>query len=256
MTPRPVTLTPLAGIPLVQPGDDLADLLIAAIGASRLALADADVLVVTQKIVSKAEGRIVDLGTLTPSPEAIRLAAATGKDPRYLEAVLSELVAVVRSREELVITEHRNGWIMANAGIDRSNLDRPDDGERVLLLPRDPDASAAALKQRIDAAFGVETGIVISNSFGRPWRNGVIGTAIGTAGIPSLRDLRGEPDLFGRPLEVTEVAVADAIAAAAALVMGEAADGCPAVHVRGLSLAGAHVGAAALIRPKERDLFR
>jgi coenzyme F420-0:L-glutamate ligase/coenzyme F420-1:gamma-L-glutamate ligase len=249
-----VTLTALPGIPAIQPGDDIAAILAEAMEAAGLTPRDRDVLVVTHKIISKAEDRYRNLAELTPSPRARQLAAATGKNPALVELILSESRAVVRSRRELIITEHRLGLIMANAGVDQSNV--PGDGERVLLLPEDPDASCAALRSALTDRFGVDMAVVVSDSVGRAWRHGVVGLALGAAGIPALQDLRGRTDLEGRALEVTQVGLADEIASAAELLMGEADEGRPAVLVRGVAWRGPHAPAAALIRDPEQDLFR
>ena len=251
-----IVYTALSGVPLVEPGDDLAQLIAAAIERNKIEPVNGDIFVVAQKIVSKAENRYLRLVDIRPSPRAMELAAATRKDPRYVEAVLSESAEVVRVREGLVIVAHRLGYVMANAGIDQSNIDHGGDTERVLLLPRDPDGSCAALKAKLDALFSVKLGVIINDSFGRAWRNGVTGVALGCAGLPALRDLIGAPDLFGRPLKVTQIAVADEIAAGASLVMGQGAEGLPVVHVRGVRIEGAAGTAADLIRPKHQDLFR
>jgi coenzyme F420-0:L-glutamate ligase/coenzyme F420-1:gamma-L-glutamate ligase len=253
---KTVTFTAVPGIPLVEPGDDLAAILIDGLVRAGIAPRDRDVLVVAQKVVSKSEGRYVDLAGVTPGERARELAAAVKKDPRVVEVILSEAHEVVRYREGVLVVEHRLGFVMANAGVDQSNIPHADGGERVLLLPRDPDASAAALKARIDARFGADVGVVINDSFGRPWRNGVVGVAVGSAGVPALLDLVGAPDLFGRALRVTEVAVADELAAAASLLMGQADGGLPLVHVRGLAWDAPARNAATLLRPRERDLFR
>jgi coenzyme F420-0:L-glutamate ligase/coenzyme F420-1:gamma-L-glutamate ligase len=255
MDALPLTLTAVPGIPLVKPGDDLAAILVDAVRVSGLVPADNDVFVVAQKVVSKAEGRYVDLAGIAPSPRAVALAAETKKDPRIVEVILSESTEIVRRREGLIIVAHRLGFVMANAGIDQSNLD-PDEGERVLLLPKDPDASAAALKARLDQAFAASVAVVINDSFGRAWRNGVVGVALGAAGLPALQSRIGEPDLAGRPLRVTEIAFADEIASAASLLMGEAAEGRPVVHIRGHRWSEPAAPAAALVRPKHLDLFR
>ncbi|MGI9382268.1 MAG: coenzyme F420-0:L-glutamate ligase [Methyloligellaceae bacterium] len=251
-----VTMTTLEGVPLVQPGDDLAALLIAALERAHLSLEDRDVLVVVQKVVSKAEGRIVDLDDVTPSERAVRLARETGKDPRHVETILAESDEVVRHKEGVIVVAHRLGHVMANAGIDRSNVEPDETGERVLLLPEDPDVSAARLKQRFDAHFGVSAAVIVADSVGRAWRLGTVGLALGAAGLPALMDRRGEADLFGRPLEVTMTGFADGIAAAATLVMGEGGEGRPAVLVRGLDWEAPELPAAALIRPKQEDMFR
>jgi coenzyme F420-0:L-glutamate ligase/coenzyme F420-1:gamma-L-glutamate ligase len=254
--PREVTLTPLSGIKMVEPGDDLGAITIAALRDNSLVPEDGDVLVVAQKIVSKAERRYVDVATVRPSERAIALAAEVDKDPRFVEVVLSEATRVVRHRPGLLIVEHRLGFVMANAGIDHSNVAAQDDGERVLLLPVDPDGSAHTLRRRLMDVFGVGIGIIISDSFGRPWRKGTVGVAIGAAGLPAFVDLRGQPDLFGRELLVTETGFADEIAAAAGLLMGQADEAIPIVLVRGLAWSAPNVPAAALVRPAEHDLFR
>lgn len=256
MSDTGLTITALDGIPRVQPGDDVAALLIAALEGSGGVLRDRDILVVTSKIVSKAEGRYLDLAQVEPSELARELAQITGKDMRLVEAILSEATDVIRAKPNVLIVATRHGLVMANAGIDQSNLGAEDHGRRVLLLPTAPDASAQRLKERLDTHFKVDIGVIISDSVGRAWRLGTVGLAIGAAGVPSLWDRRGEKDLSGRPLEVTEVAFADAVAATAVLAMGEAAEGRPAALVRGLDWSAAPRAAAALVRPKQEDLFR
>ncbi len=251
-----LTLTPIRGIKLVQPGDDLGAVAVAAFSANGLAPEAGDVLVVAQKIVSKAEGRYVDVKTVEPSERAIALAAEVDKDPRFVEVVLSEAKRVVRHRPGLLIVEHRLGFVMANAGIDHSNLPMEGSAERVLLLPEDPDGSALALREHLTGVFGANMAVIISDSFGRAWRKGTVGVALGAAGLPALIDLRGHPDLFGRELLVTETGFADEIAAAAGLLMGQADEAVPMVLVRGLSWSAPGLSAAALIRPAEHDLFR
>ena len=255
MPPGELILTSLTGIKLVEPGDDLGDIAVAAFAANRLLPEPGDVLVVAQKIVSKAEGRYVDVATVEPSEQAMALGAEVDKDPRFVEVVLSESRRVVRHRPGLLIVEHRLGFVMANAGIDHSNLPAQGD-ERVLLLPEDPDGSARALREQLAEAFGTDIAVIICDSFGRPWRKGTVGVALGAAGLPALIDLRGQPDLFGRELLVTETGFADEIAAAAGLVMGQADEAVPMVLVRGLRWSAPEVAAAALIRPPEHDLFR
>jgi coenzyme F420-0:L-glutamate ligase / coenzyme F420-1:gamma-L-glutamate ligase len=247
-------LVALAGVPMVREGDDLAALIVAALDRDELRAGD--VVVVAQKIVSKAEGRTVDLATVLPSPEAETLAAEVGKDPRLVEAILRESTRVVRSRPNLIIVQHRLGFVMANAGVDHSNVAPGDGVDRVLLLPRDPDASAEALRAKLERHYGVPIGVIVSDSFGRAWRRGTCGIAIGAAGLPSLIDMRGQPDLFGRTLEVTIVGFADEIAAAASLLQGQAAEAQPVVLVRGLDWSAPIAPAAALVRPLEEDLFR
>jgi coenzyme F420-0:L-glutamate ligase/coenzyme F420-1:gamma-L-glutamate ligase len=250
-----VEIRAVPGLPMVRPGDDLAALIEAGLDrAGLLPLRDFDVLVVAQKIVSKAEGRIVEIPAVTPSPEAEALAAQTAKDPRFVEVVLRESARVVRARPNLIIVEHKRGWIMANAGIDHSNVGPEDGVERVLLLPEDPDASAARLREAL--APGVGFGVVINDSFGRAWRRGTCGVAIGAAGLPGLLDLRGRPDLFGRSLQVSISGFADEIAAAASLVQGQAAEAQPVVLLRGLRWDVPPTDAAELVRPPQEDLFR
>jgi coenzyme F420-0:L-glutamate ligase/coenzyme F420-1:gamma-L-glutamate ligase len=255
MTPT-VTISGLSGIKLVEPGDDLAAITVAAFAANGIVPEDGDVLVVAQKIVSKAEGRYVDVATVEPSERAIALAAELDKDPRFVEVVLSESKRVVRHRPGLLIVEHRLGLVMANAGIDHSNVPTEDGVERVLLLPEDPDGSAHALREHLVRVFGSNIAVIVSDSFGRAWRKGTVGVALGAAGLPALVDLRGHPDLFGRALLVTETGFADEIAAAASLLMGQADEAMPMVLVRGLSWSAPELPAAALIRPAEHDLFR
>jgi coenzyme F420-0:L-glutamate ligase / coenzyme F420-1:gamma-L-glutamate ligase len=253
---REVTIKALTGIKLVEPGDDLGAIAVAALRANNLVARDGDVLVVVQKIVSKAEGRYVDLATVEASPQAVALAAEVDKEPRFVEVVLSESRRVVRHRPGLLIVEHRLGFVMANAGIDRSNITSDEGVERVLLLPVDPDGSAARLRQHLVRTFGAAIGVVISDSFGRPWRKGIVGVALGAAGLPAFIDMRGRPDLFGRELKVTETGFADEIAAAASLVTGQADEAVPMVLVRGLSWSAPDLPVAAMVRSPENDLFR
>lgn len=248
-----VTLIALPGLPRVRAGDDLALLIAEACARENRRLADGDVVAVAQKIVSKAEGRTVDLKTVTPGPRAREIAARVGKDARLVEVILSESNRVVREAPNVLIVEHRLGFVMANAGVDQSNVEGD---EMALLLPLDPDQSAKRLRTELESRAGAKVGVVVTDSFGRPWRNGVVGVALGAAGIPALLDKRGTPDLFGRPLRVTEIALADEIAAAASLVMGAADEGLPAVILRGLALGGPEKPARALIRDPALDLFR
>ena len=249
-------LRALPRFPLVKPGDDLGALIIAVLGEAAMIPRDRDVLVVAQKVVSKAEGRHVDLKTINPSARARELAERTGKDPRLVEVILSESKDIVRAARDVLIVEHRLGCIMANAGIDRSNIEAQPESETVLLLPHDPDASAAAIRDRLNEQFSCEVGVIINDSFGRAWRMGTVGVAIGVAGLPALLDQRGRADLLGRPLRVTEIGYADEIAAAASLLMGQADEGRPAILVSGLAWSGASGPARDLIRPVKRDLFR
>ncbi len=258
-----MTLTPLPGLPIVQSGDDLAALILTALEQAGLSLVDGDILVVAQKVVSKAEGRWVNLATISPSPQAVELAQRAEKDARVVELILRESQAVLRSRPGSIIVEHRLGFVCASAGIDHSNvagngtLAAGSQGEEwVLLLPEDPDASAQALRERLESASGAGLGVLIIDSHGRAWRLGVVGVAIGLAGLPGLVDLRGQSDLFGYTLKITLIGAADELAAAASLVMGQAAEGTPVVHVRGFPYPLRDGRLAELLRPKEQDMFR
>ncbi len=248
-----IEIHPLGMIGEVRPGGDLVAILGEALAAAGLSVCSADVLIVTQKIVSKAEDRYVALDSVTPGDEALRLAQVTGKDPRLVELVLRESTAVIRSAPNVLITRHRSGHVMANAGIDRSNTGS---GGRVLLLPMNADATAAQLRQGLGSRFGRLPAVVISDSFGRPWRYGVVNVALGASGLPSLIDKRGESDRDGRPLEVTQIAFADMIASAAGLAMGEGAEGIPAAVVRGAIWPAGSLPASALLRPLSEDLFQ
>jgi coenzyme F420-0:L-glutamate ligase/coenzyme F420-1:gamma-L-glutamate ligase len=251
------SVLPLAGMPEVEPGADLGRLIESALQANNIRLTSGDIVVVAQKVVSKAEGRFRTLQGISPSAEAQRFAAITGKDARLVELILTESSAVIRAARDVLIVRHRLGLVMANAGIDRSNVPlAADGGERLLLLPIDPDASAGRLRETLRAASGVDSlGVLIADSFGRPWRQGVVNVAIGAAGLPVLLDRRGEPDREGRRLEMTEVAFGDAVCAAAALAQGEAAEGQPVALVRGLRWTPAAQNAATLLRPLAQDLF-
>lgn len=251
-------LTPLQGFPLVKSGDDLFGLTVQALSASGLTLLDGDILVFAQKIVSKAEGRWVNLATVTPSPRALELAQQIEKDPRLVELILKESRAVLRTRRGTIVVEHRLGFVCANAGIDHSNVAGvgTQAEEWVLLLPEDPDASARRLQGGLQTHFGVSIGVMIIDSHGRAWRLGTVGVAIGLAGLPGLVDLRGKADLFGYRLRITQVGVADELAAAASLVMGQAAEGTPVVHVRGFPYPLREASLVELLRPPDQDLFR
>ncbi len=241
----------LGGVPLIQPGDDLCRVITDALAANGTALAAGDVVVLAQKIVSKAEARLVALDTVIPSPAAIDVAQACRKDPRLVELILSETDEVVRVRPNILIVRHRLGLVLANAGIDQSNVA---DGH-ALLLPIDPDASARNLRGELRAATGQDAAILIIDSLGRAWRKGTCGTAIGVAGMPAVLDLRGKADLTGRKLESSELGLADEVAAAASLAMGQADEGTPVVIVRGLAFASASDTARDIIRPAAMDLF-
>jgi coenzyme F420-0:L-glutamate ligase/coenzyme F420-1:gamma-L-glutamate ligase len=249
-----LSFTSLPDIGEVAAGDELAEMLVRALEAAGLVPEPNDVLIVAQKIVSKAEGRRILLTQIVPSARAVELARVTGKDPRLVEVILSESTTVLRARKDVLIVRHRMGWVMANAGVDRSNVGS--DPDAALLLPSDPDASAAALREALAARTGVRIGVIISDSFGRAWRNGTTNIAIGAAGVPALVDWRGEKDRDGRRLEITQVAFADAVAAGAGLLIGEAAEGTPAVLARGLDLTPPEKPAASLIRPLAEDLFQ
>jgi coenzyme F420-0:L-glutamate ligase/coenzyme F420-1:gamma-L-glutamate ligase len=263
-----LTLTALSGIPLIRQGDDLADIVVSALHDNYVSLEENDILVFAQKIVSKAEGRRFNLATVTPSTRAVELAAQTEKDPRLVELILQESREVLRTRPGIMIVEHRLGFICANAGIDHSNVAAPLPlGEAaegvgvgaedwVLLLPADPDRSAATIRQAILSKTAKRVGILIIDSHGRAWRNGTVGAAIGLAGLPGLQDLRGQPDLLGLTLRITQVGVADELAAAASLIMGQAAEGTPVVHVRGFPYPLRDASLEELLRPTEQDLFR
>ncbi len=247
-------LTALPGVPKIVPGDDLVDITLDALARAKLTLHSGDVLVYAQKIISKSENRLVELAAVTPSQRAIDLAAETEKDPRVVEVVLGESSEVLRHRPGLIVVVHRLGFVVANAGVDSSNVDA--EGDKVLLLPEDPDNSCAVIHERLRIRTGADVGVMINDSVGRAWRNGTVGIALGLCGIPAIRDLKGKPDMFGRALETTEVAVADELAAAASLLQGQAAEATPIVHVRGFPSAGAGMTAKALLRPDHLDLFR
>ncbi|MBV6451229.1 MAG: Coenzyme F420:L-glutamate ligase [Anaerolineales bacterium] len=279
----PLTLTPLTGIPLIRHGDNLADIVLNSLDENKITLQDRDIFVFAQKVVSKAEGRTVNLSTVTPSQRAIELGKQTEKDPRLVELILQESAEVLRTRVGAIIVEHKLGFVCANAGIDHSNVgNRSDDFSRptqaaeaatapvltdgvrkvattdhwVLLLPADPDRSAEKMRSEIQTKSGTRVGVLIIDSHGRAWRNGTVGVAIGVAGIPALEDLRGREDLFKFKLQVTQVGVADELAAAASLVMGQAAEGTPVVHVRGFPYPLRAASLKEIIRPKDQDLFR
>lgn len=264
---KQLTLTPLQNFPLIRRDDNLADIIVKCLSETNIQIQDDDILVIAQKIVSKAEGRTIDLATITPSPKAVELARQTEKDVRLIELILQESNEVLRTRIGTIIVEHKLGFVCANAGIDHSNVNPQKTSEVeaignsntedwVLLLPQDPDLSSRKMRDEILSKTGKRIGILIIDSHGRAWRNGTVGVAIGVAGLPALQDLRGEQDLFGFTLKITQVGVADEIAAAASLMMGQAAEGTPVVHVRGFPYPLRDGSLKELIRPKEQDLFR
>ena len=248
---------PVTDMPLVKPGDDLAAIIVERLAAVQERLFDGDVLVIAQKVVSKAEGRLVRLADVTPSAEAERIAEIVGKDPRAIQVVLDQTRTVVRVRRGLLVVEDRNGWVCANAGVDRSNVQATGDSDVLALLPADADASAAALRARLHELTGVAPAVVINDSHGRAWRIGTMGVCIGCAGLPPVWDQRGLNDLFGYTLQASEECIADELAAAASLVMGQSDEGRPVVVIRGYRLPPApHGPARAIQRPPEMDVFR
>jgi coenzyme F420-0:L-glutamate ligase/coenzyme F420-1:gamma-L-glutamate ligase len=253
-----LTLTPLKEIPMIQPGDSLVEILNAALPKNGLALQDGDILVLAQKIVSKAEGRFVNLTTVTPSAQAVELAAQTEKDPRFIELVLRESNAILRMRPGTIVVEHKHGFVCANAGIDHSNVQGlwGNSEDWVLLLPEDSDRSAQQIRAQLETLHKVKIGVLIIDSHGRAWRMGTVGLAIGLAGMPGLVDLRGQTDLLGYHLKVTQVATADELGAAASLIMGQAAEATPVIHVRGFPYPLCEGSLQELIRPKNLDMFR
>jgi coenzyme F420-0:L-glutamate ligase/coenzyme F420-1:gamma-L-glutamate ligase len=255
-TDENIAITAIRNLPDVQANDDLVALIADGLLRHAIELKAGDVIVIAQKIVSKSEGRKVLIDSMTPSDRAVELAKLTGKEAKYIELILSESTDVIRTGPNVLIVRHRLGFIMANAGIDRSNLAADDGKDWALLLPVDADASAERIRAGFQKLSGVAPAVIISDSFGRPWRLGTTNVAIGAAGIPTLIDRRGETDRYGRVLEMTEIAFGDSIAAAAGLAMGEAAEGRPVVHIRGLSWSTAPQSALALVRPTKEDLFR
>jgi len=263
-----LTLTPLLNIPLIRQGDNMVEILLNALQKTGITLQDNDILVIAQKVISKAEGRTVNLTTITPSSRALEFAQTTQKDPRLLELILQESNKVMRTRLGMIIVEHRLGFVCANAGIDHSNVSAPessrdfeslewlDSEDWVLLLPENPDQSALQIREKIERVTGTHIGVLIIDSHGRAWRQGTVGITIGISGMPGLVDLRGEADLNGRILQITQVGAADELAAAASLVMGQAAEGTPVVHVRGFPYQLREANLSELLRPKDQDLFR
>jgi len=245
-----------SGIPLIEPGADLAAIIIAALRGNGEHLLPGDIVIIAQKIVSKAENRYVGLSGVKPSPEARALAEEAEKDPRLVELILRESRTVLRHRPGVIVVEHRLGFVIANAGIDASNVAPAAQEQRVLLLPESPDASAAEMRRRLEAAYGGPIGVIINDSVGRAWRNGAIGTCLGNAGVPALQDLRGKPDLFGRPLMVSTMGLSDELAAAASLIQGQADEGRPVVIARGYAWQPTDQTGRNLIRVQHEDMFR
>ena len=250
-----LTFNVLPEIPLIKAGDDLAAILLAALQRTGLALSDGDLVVLAQKIVSKAEGRLIPLATVSPSPRAVELARETDKDPRLVQLILDESIEVMRKKPGVLIVRHRLGNVGAHAGIDQSNIEHVD-GDAALLLPLDPDASAQALHVKLHQATGLRLGVIIADSMNRAWRMGTIGGAIGCAGLTVLDDLRGTADMFGRELKVTIINRADSLAATACLLMGESVQQTPAVLIQGLPFAPTTQTARDIIRPLADDMFR
>jgi len=249
-----MTITSLPGIPIISPGDDLVTIILASLQLADITLLDGDILVLAQKIVSKAENRLFNLSQVTPSEEAYKLASSTEKDPRLVELILRESNEILRYRPGSLIVEHHQGFVCASAGIDHSNVQG--EGEWVLLLPIDSDTSAQRIRAGLEKASGKCLGVMIIDSHGRAWRLGTVGVAIGLAGMPGLVDLRGQPDMFGYTLRITLIGVADELAAAASLAMGQAAEGTPVVHIRGFPYPLRDGSMKELLRPKETDMFR
>ncbi len=261
-SPLSLELTALSGIPLVRPGDCLVSFILQSLKQTEISLNDGDILVIAQKVVSKSEGRYVRLDNVKPSKKAIELANLTEKDPRLVELILTESHEIVRHRDGVIVVENRQGVVLANAGIDRSNVESDNNSEQVLLLPLNPDESASNIRNKFQKKANVNIAVIINDSIGRAWRNGTIGTSLGVSGLPSILNLRGQPDLFGKPLTSSEVAISDELSSAASLLQGQANEGRPVVLIRGYSFpippsaASITSGFSGLIRPKGKDLFR
>ncbi len=258
MQAKQLIFTALPGLPLIEAGDDLVRLILEGMQKAELEIENGDVFILAQKIVSKSEGRLTYLPDVEPSSEALQLAEETGKDPRILEVILAESHSILRQREGLIVVEHRLGFVCANAGVDRSNVrgEYGEDEDWVLLLPEDPERSAHELKDELERTSGKQLAVLIIDSHGRAWRMGTAGVCIGAAGFPALLDLRGEPDLFDVTLKSTEVGLADEIASGASALMGQADEGRPVIHLRGLPYPLRDGSCKEIIRPKEQDLFR
>ncbi|MBL1141082.1 MAG: coenzyme F420-0:L-glutamate ligase [Proteobacteria bacterium] len=254
MTSQSLSLHAIPDIPLIKPNDNLEKIILSALFASGIKLENNDIIAIAQKIISKAEGRLVDLATVKPSEKAIKLAQEINKDPRQIELVLSEAKEIIAVKPGVIIVEHHSGVILANAGIDHSNVEGSK--EIVCLLPKDANQSAKRLKKEIEALCKKQIGIIITDSIGRPWRKGTTGVAIGSAGVETIRDLRGDKDMFGRELMVSETANADSLASAACLLMGEGDDATPVVLIRGVTTVMSDQDTRQLLRPKDEDMFR
>ena len=255
MTQPGFSVVPVRGMPMVEPGDDLTGQILTALADNDIELRHGDIICTAQKIVSKAENRLIDLDDVSTSPEAEKLADETDKDPRLIQLILDESTEILRKRVGILIVRHKLGLVGAQAGIDQSNVDHSQ-GEKALLLPEDPDASARAIRETIRARTGIEVGVIITDSHNRPWRMGTIGSAIGCAGITVLDDYRGGKDVYGRELKVTLINRADALAAAATLIMGETTEKIPLALIRGLPAESTDQPATDINRPLEEDLFR
>ncbi|MDG2061514.1 MAG: coenzyme F420-0:L-glutamate ligase [SAR86 cluster bacterium] len=249
-------LKSLESIPLIEPGDDLPQIIYDSIVKLSLDIQDGDIFVIAQKVVSKSENRYVYLNEVKPSIEAIALSKETKKDPRLVQVILQESERVVRTREGVIVVENKLGFVHANAGIDRSNIDSLDNNPKVLLLPKDPDKSAEDIRLSLEKKLHVKLGVIINDSAGRAWRNGTTGIAIGSSGVLTLSDLRGKKDLYGRLLEVTQIGLGDELASSASILMGQADEGLPVVLIKGLMLPTVEQSAKELLRLADQDLFR
>jgi len=258
MTRKSLTFTPIDTLPLIQPGQYLAKIIHLALQSANLTLEDGDILVITQKIVSKAEGRLVNLSTVNPSKRALEVAEITKKDARLVELILSESKEIIRSGENTLIVEHKLGFICANAGIDHSNVkgDWGNDDDWYLLLPKDPSTSALKIREYFKDQTGRNIGVMIIDSHGRAWRKGTVGISIGFSGVPGIVDMRGKEDIFKYHLKITQIAAADELAASASLVMGQADEMIPIVHVRGFPYPFSDNPFHEILREIEEDLFR
>ncbi|MEC7865985.1 MAG: coenzyme F420-0:L-glutamate ligase [Pseudomonadota bacterium] len=249
-------LLAIENIPLIEPGDDLVSILIQTIKEEKIKLRRGDILVIAQKVVSKSENRYVYLNDVTPSSEAIRIAKNSDKDPKLVQLILNESVKVIRQGRGVIVVENKLGFIHANAGIDKSNIESDTDNPKVLLLPKDPDNSALKIKEEIFRQTELKVGIIINDSSGRAWRKGIVGIAIGSSGVEVLLNLRGQKDLYGNALEITEVGRVDEIASAASLLMGQANEGLPVIIVRGIPETSKVNNVKSILRDKSEDLFR